>query len=205
MPYDASLVSDTVIAHKKGLTLQLLRGLRDNAIALVKGEANAPVNQAMWHPYDMVTIGDGADGVIFDHSADGTVASITTPDFEDGYEYRFIGRDVDDNDLLDLNAFRIELYQETDAAWGTAQTLYAEQSVGGGSYINFDIVMLAPRLALRWHYTHGIVHENTEAAVTSITGHFDSTAQKILRARFSYSGASINAGVIRMLRRRAEF
>lgn len=205
MAYDASLVSDTVIAHKKGLTLQLLRGLRDNAIALVKGETSAPVNQAMWHPYDMVTIGDGADGVIFDHSVDGTVATVTTPDFEDGYEYRFIGRNVDENGTISLNAFRIELYYETDAAWGSAQTIYTQVNGTGGNYINFDMEVLSPRLALNWHFTRGIVHEDFETPANFITRHFDSTVQKILRARFSWNGASVSGGVIRMQRRRAEF
>lgn len=42
MAYDASLVSDSVIAHKKGLTLQLLRGLRDNGIAIAEADASVP-------------------------------------------------------------------------------------------------------------------------------------------------------------------
>ena len=40
--YDASAVSDTVIAHKKGITLQQGRALRDNPIAISEGSEDAP-------------------------------------------------------------------------------------------------------------------------------------------------------------------
>ena len=40
--YDASAVSNTVIAHKKGITLQQGRALRDNPIAISEGSENAP-------------------------------------------------------------------------------------------------------------------------------------------------------------------
>ena len=40
--YDASAVSNTVIAHKKGITLQQGRALRDNPIAITEGSETAP-------------------------------------------------------------------------------------------------------------------------------------------------------------------
>ena len=40
--YDASAVSNTVIAHKKGITLQQGRALRDNPIAMGEGSQTAP-------------------------------------------------------------------------------------------------------------------------------------------------------------------
>ncbi|MCW2305365.1 hypothetical protein M2324_003787 [Rhodovulum sulfidophilum] len=47
----------------------------------------APVNEAVWHPYDMVRVGDGADGLFWDHSLTGNQRYVQTPAFEDGYEY----------------------------------------------------------------------------------------------------------------------
>lgn len=40
--YDASAVSNSVIAHEKGITLQQGRALRDNPIAIAEGSAGAP-------------------------------------------------------------------------------------------------------------------------------------------------------------------
>ena len=40
--YSASAVSNTVIDYKKAITLQLLRALRDNPIALAEGASGAP-------------------------------------------------------------------------------------------------------------------------------------------------------------------
>ena len=85
--YDESAVSNTVIAHKKPITLQQGRALRDNPIAISEAATGAPVVVAGWHPYDMVKIGDGNDGVFYDFAVHGTQATITTPDFADGYEY----------------------------------------------------------------------------------------------------------------------
>ncbi|MBL3587776.1 hypothetical protein JMM61_20935 [Rhodovulum sulfidophilum] len=51
------------------------------------GAVGTPVNEAAWHPYDMVRVGDGADGLFWDRSVDGDGQYIMTPDFEDGYEY----------------------------------------------------------------------------------------------------------------------
>lgn len=40
--YNASAVADAIIAHKKGITLQQGRALRDNPIAMAEGAAGAP-------------------------------------------------------------------------------------------------------------------------------------------------------------------
>jgi hypothetical protein len=40
--YNAAAVADSVIAHKKGITLQTGRALRDNPIALAEGATGAP-------------------------------------------------------------------------------------------------------------------------------------------------------------------
>ncbi|NDK37186.1 hypothetical protein, partial [Rhodovulum sulfidophilum] len=63
------------------------------AIDARMGAVGASVNEAAWHPHDMVRVGDGADGLFWDHSAEGDGRYISTPDFEDGYEYmiRFEG------------------------------------------------------------------------------------------------------------------
>ena len=114
--YDESAVSNTVIAHKKPITLQQGRALRDNPIAISEAATGAPVVVAGWHPYDMVKIGDGNDGVFYDFAVHGTQATITTPDFADGYEYAIRFANLGCSSTSALN---VDLYRETDAAYTT--------------------------------------------------------------------------------------
>ena len=60
--------------------------LRDNPSAIAESASGAPVVSLGWHPYDKVTVGDGKTGLIYDSVVTGTVASVVTPDFEDGWE-----------------------------------------------------------------------------------------------------------------------
>lgn len=60
--------------------------MRDNPVAIAEGATGAPVLSAAWHPYDMVNVGDGATGVIYDFAVNGAQASVTV-NFEDGYDY----------------------------------------------------------------------------------------------------------------------
>jgi hypothetical protein len=70
-----------------------MTAMRDNPTAISEGSTDAPVNQTGWHPYDMVNVGDGADGEFYDFSVDGTSAAISSPAFEDGYEYALVLED----------------------------------------------------------------------------------------------------------------
>lgn len=72
------------------VTQPLMVAIRDNMRAMAEAADDAPVVLAGWHPYDMVDAGDGADGLIYDHSVDGDVASITTADFVAGNEYAIL-------------------------------------------------------------------------------------------------------------------
>jgi hypothetical protein len=95
-----------------------IQALRDNPIAIAEGDSTAPVNQACWHPYDMVFANDGATGLIYN----GTVqASITTPTMADGYDYmvRWVGLSHNSgsarNIALDVGA-NLTLILESSAA-----------------------------------------------------------------------------------------
>lgn len=80
-------LTDAVIAHKKPITLQQGRGLRDLPIAIAGALATSRLNVTAWHPYNMLRVGDGATGIYYDRAVDPAATVIETPVFEDGFEY----------------------------------------------------------------------------------------------------------------------
>lgn len=191
--YDESAVSNTVIAHKKPITLQQGRALRDNPIAISEAATGAPVVVAGWHPYDMVKIGDGNDGVFYDFAVNGTKATITTPDFEDGYEYAIRFANLGCSATSALN---VDLYRETDAAYTTVWT--SANTTAGSAYGWVEIH--APRVAGTEHFVtaRATMAVSAEAATS---GFWDATVQKILRARIAWSSGNIDAGTAKLYRR----
>jgi hypothetical protein len=69
--YDAAPVADSVIAFKKGITLQQARQLRDNALAMFEGSAGAPRLQ-------FNALGILAPGAVVKARNDGTLQNATT-------------------------------------------------------------------------------------------------------------------------------
>lgn len=112
---------DAVIGHKKPITLQQGRALRDNPIAMAEGAAGAPFLRH-WRPYDALAVGDGATGVIYDHATDGTVASVTSPDFEAGWDYRFVVEDLTPSISGD-SYLALQLYGATEGGWSGLQQI----------------------------------------------------------------------------------
>jgi hypothetical protein len=183
-------------------TSELWKQWRDNPLAIAEGSTDAPYNQAAWHPYDGVTVGDGNDGLIYDFAVTGSVASVITPDFEDGYEYQFWMDRVSATNL-GASTLLIELYRTTDAAYGTALGIV---SAGGGSE-NFSglVTVFRPRLS----FVGVVVQSNLVSTSsfggftgTSFTGACVRNAQKRDRARFSWTTGSFDLGKIFMYRRR---
>lgn len=191
--YDESAVSNTVIAHKKPITLQQGRALRDNPIAISEAATGAPVVVAGWHPYDMVKIGDGNDGVFYDFAVNGTQATITTPDFADGYEYAICLTGLGCSATQNLV---VSLYRETDAAYSVAWT--SSNTSPDNTYAWIEIPI--PRIAKNGHF---VEYKATLTGLIEIgaSGFYDATVQKILRARIEWSSGNIDAGTAKLYRR----
>jgi len=119
--------------------------LRDNVAAAAEAATGAPVVVAGWHPYDMVKIGDGNDGVFYDFAVDGTQATITTPDFADGYEYAICLTGLGCSATQNL---AVSLYRETDAAYSVAWT--SSNTASGDTYAWIEIPI--PRIAKTGHF-----------------------------------------------------
>lgn len=75
-------------------TAELLTACLENPVAIAELATGAPIPPGIWVPYDMEAIGDGADGLIYDHAVDGTVASVSSPTFVVGWDYFFYAADV---------------------------------------------------------------------------------------------------------------
>jgi hypothetical protein len=187
------------------LTSELAKKWRDNALAMLEGDPTAPVNQGNWHPYNKVTNSDSFDGKFYDQAVDGTLATVVTPDFADGYEYLVVGRTVSTNNATTTD-FQIEAYRETGAAYNPAHTF-----TGGPTAVRIDFRLYAPtvRQSVNIHpmvigrTSQGAAIANSVVAWSDSSGaHQVVTAQKITRFRFSFAAGSIDGGQMFLYRRR---
>lgn len=198
--YNAAAVSDATIAFQKPITLQQGRALRDNAISMIEGNGGA-YTAAGWHPYDGVTVGDGADGVIYDFAVDGAIGSVETPDFANGYEYliRAVGLSGDIN-----SNFGVAFWRATTAAWSGRR---AFATYVGGDAVTLELEILRPRSVANIMFFRIVTGAGAGGEFSVIPNADDrlysSTAQKIGKARISTNGgAVIDAGKIFLFRRR---
>jgi len=174
--------------------------LRDNPSALAESASGAPVVFAGWHPYDKVSVGDGKTGVIYDFTVNGGVTSVTSPDFVDGYEYRFFGL------IHALNtSATFQLYEETSAAYTSMNP-----ALDTGYWFDFEISM--PRVPKATKLIQGTYGLGGASAPVSYAAKIpnglgpgfsggSNNPQKLLRARFTL-GSNSSEGKIWMFRRR---
>lgn len=172
--------------------------------AFASGATGQPINQWEWHPYNAATIGDGATGVIWDSAVNGTVASITTPDFADGYEYRLKFAEVKHGSGVQQQVF-LNLYRETAAAYAGAANVFG--NIATSEYLDGVVEFLRPRIAAFIHFLvqHGSSNGRSNGSLGGST--FSglqlqhAVSQKILKAQVSITG-SFTAGQVVLERRR---
>jgi hypothetical protein len=177
--------------------------LRDNPSAIAEASSGAPVMVSGWHPYDKVTIGDGKTGLIYDHAVTGTVPSVVTPDFVDGYEYRILALGLRHNAALIGTDRRLQLeaFKQTDAVYRLVRQ--SDTGVNNQDF-GYHAEFYFPRLESTSHFVMTMTYRNGSfnAQIDADSAMYDTPAQKILRARISFTGDSIAAGKIWMFRRR---
>lgn len=179
----------------------LMTALRDNPLAIVEGSANAPVNQWAWHPYNMTDVDDGNDGEFYNHSTDGTVATVETPAFADGYEYKVIFEDVS-NSSAGNNTLYVDIYHSTNAAYSSPGTITT--TFPGSESMSGEFRMLGARLDRKVHVLEYAAHHTstgTNAGVAGTLGTHTATAQKVGKLRFRFTGSNIDAGTMYLMRR----
>jgi hypothetical protein len=177
--------------------------LRDNPSAIAEAASGAPVVFAGWHPHDKVTIGDGKTGLIYDHAVTGTVPSVVTPDFVDGYEYRILALGLRHNAALigTDRKLQLEAFKQTDAVYRLVRQ--SDTGVNNQDF-GYHAEFYFPRLESTSHFVMTMTYRNGSfnAQIDADSAMYDTPAQKILRARISFTGDSIAAGKIWMFRRR---
>lgn len=173
--------------------------LRDNPSAIAESASGAPVVSLGWHPYDKVTVGDGKTGLIYDSTVTGTVASVVTPDFEDGWEYRILALNMRHDATANDRTLQIQLYKQTSATYVTGAVVGNNASTIDFS-INAEIVF--PRISCVSHLINysGAVNANPISVSSGVA--YSATSQKVLRARLRFDFDSIRAGKVWLFRRR---
>lgn len=189
------------------VTQPLLTALRDNPIATAEGASGSPVIFAGWHPYNLTEVGSTETGVIYDFSIDGTVASVESPNFADGFEYAFVFNGISSSAAA--TELRMSLYRDTDAAYFTDVSILSGLSFST-EVVQGIIQVQMPRLA---KYVHSCVSlsighaRRTDTGAVTVSGGMvasfnDATLQTTSKARFRFDSGNIDAGTITMLRRR---
>ncbi|MFP1646125.1 hypothetical protein [Pontitalea aquivivens] len=159
-----------------------MRALRDNPIAIAEGASGAPTIKAGWYPFDMVTVGDGADGLLWSHAATGNVSAVTTPTFEAGWEYLLYAHNLN----YAGGAGILELWLETSATW---------VSVGGGVLgNNLQVHIYAPGIPTLLHNVSYLAGGSNPA------GAVNPTKQAHTRVRLR-SSSTLAAGQIYLYKR----
>ena len=193
--------ADTLVRLPKGTAGQVLQ-MNAGATApewTAEGSSGALLS-AVWHPYDMVTVGDGATGAFYDFAVDGVQATITAPTFVDGYDYliRFVGlshnngtRDFRANgapvvaSIASSNILTgyMELIAPTLTSWPKTAKSEFRVAVPG------SLVWVTPATAVGSPPAMGfLTFPNLAAALTSVA--------------FTWSGGSFDAGSAYLYRRR---
>ncbi len=202
-----SAISNALLAIGAAARSSTVTALRDNPIAISEGSTSAPVLSAGWHPFDMVTVGDGNDGNIY---AGTTVATVESDPFVDGYEYMFIFDAIGHDNVSVGRQLTVELYLETDAVYDTAIAFLsalapAADTTGQGDGI---LYCRAPRSVLRSHHLQyqfgrGDGAQMNNVLPNDLAAQYDATAQPISKVRFGWNNtANFNEGNIYQYRRR---
>lgn len=182
-------------------TQTLFTALRDNPLALAQFGDGAPVHWAFWHPYDMLNVGDGNDGVFWDANVDGALATIDTPLMEDGFEYAVLWRDVTSSG----GNHQATIQRSTDSGYFTARTI--NSAFAAGSFVSGEIYVSRAR---ETNVTHSLRFELAgngptifDSGTTRIGLYgFQTTAYAVDRVRLTRTGGgSYSAGSMALYRR----
>lgn len=192
------------------ITSALMKALDANPTAIAEGAAGAPLAVGAWYPYGAVTQGDGATGLIWSNTIHGAVATVTTPDLEDGWDYAF-----DFQKVMGPTAstFRLgaNLFRETSAAYAGVSFFTTSSPISSSVSMTGFFELPGARIARRGHFFQGQARYGAtgdavggSASDPIPVGASHAVAQKILRVQFSLNSGNISGadGYIRMLKRR---
>ena len=193
-------IASTEIDQDSPITQPLMTKLRDNPIAMAESATGAAVIAQGWCPYDMVTVGDGNDGVIYDFAVDGAVATLDSPTFADGFTYRFYFEQILGSSTPTTDNFQMRFSYVTAGLLGTATLLASINSVDG------EVTLGLPRASGTTHkWAAYTVVDNTTAVSHGAYSRVQSPAEKIAFVRFKAQAGNLAGGKIYMYRRKDLF
>lgn len=200
-------ISNATATAGQPATQELFRALRDNPGAIAESATGAPVNQSLWHPYNLADVGGGNTGAFWSFANQGALANVTTPTFSDGYEYMIFGSGLSPSFggggqglVIDYNINGvgfIELTRRT--AWGIGLNdvfdfrLYCpdvrrSSKVHGGQFLaGFDATSWGT--GGTWEHLTLALNGNTNSVVNSVN------------FSFATGPANFDAGVMYLFRR----
>lgn len=192
-------IANSEVDQDSPITQTLMTALRDNPVAIAEQTAGSPINQAAWHPYNSLEIGDGNDGVIWDRSIDGPVSTLDTPEFEDGYEYMLFIKDIEPGGG-NMGSLRVTVQRSTDDGWFSEKSPTSSVTNALSGYIWIPYAR-SSRLV------HGVFPFLAYNNNSQTSENFDngSTPYKVKALRISGSSNNFVAGKVALLRRRVEF
>lgn len=175
-----------------------MRALRDNVPAVAGAAPGAPLLKAGWCPCNMVAIGDGADGLIYDRSVDPAVSVVEMPAFEATMEYLLELEGLSSSESATIN---IEMFLGTSRSWGSA---LAFPTIAGAAY-HGSVLFMTPGQPATVHGAMSCgITDNVGAQVIAF-GAFgevrNATRQTVTTARIRSMTGKFDAGVIRLYKR----
>lgn len=195
-------IAATETDHRSPVVVALMDALAENPVALSEGATDSPYVQSAWHPHNGAEWGDGETGRFYHFPTQGALASIETPNFVDGYEYRVIY-----NALLSTVApstLRVEVFGQTSAAYVGGARNVSFQLQSTSDYTFGHVSIFRPRWTVNTVQFLGISSYASGAppAFAPMPGIELTVAQRVLRARMSFSSGNINGGSMFLFRRR---
>lgn len=141
---------------------------------------------------------------VYDFATDGALASVETPVFASGYEYRFIVNVKSakvGNDTLKVEAFKATAALYDPMAWKSSNT--ADGSAG--EYFTGEVRISEPDVSQLFHSPAGFL--STTGGASNSAGTMGGTvihsgADTVSKLRFSCSGGNLNGGTITQQRRK---
>lgn len=109
-------ITNAQIDQDSPVTQTLMTGLRDNVAATAEGSTNAPVMVSGWHPNDMVNVGDGNDGKVYDFAVDGGITALEIT-MAAGFEYRVVFKDLTHDQASLTRSLLVDAYKDTAATY----------------------------------------------------------------------------------------
>jgi hypothetical protein len=181
-------IANTETDPQAPVTSALMKAFQNNVLAVAEGDATAPVNQACWHPYDMIVANDGASGVFYN---DTVTASIATPTMVAGYDYAFRGVGLSHNN-------------------GASQSFLINGVTPGGGVLSntvtfsFYFEIISPvKTDLTKIAQNGVFRRSDGSnTVFADAALFTNFASSLTTFNFTWSAGNFDAGQIYMYRRR---